>query len=123
VCWDAGQVSGVHDHGGAMGWTVMLQGALTSWGYEAVQDDEPVASGAKVFTLSDGRRLVESPPCRCAVGECAEFDAPNAIHRVGNVDPSGERAISLNVYSPPISRYTLFDLDSGTTQQCQPAAS
>jgi cysteine dioxygenase len=121
VCWGAGQVSGVHDHGGAMGWTVMLQGTLTSWAYEALRPGTPApADAATVFTLADGRQLVERAPSRCAVGECAEFDAPNAIHRVGNVDP--DPAISLNVYSPPIMQYTLFDLETGAAQECQPAS-
>jgi len=121
VCWDPGQVSGVHDHGGAMGWTVMLQGTLASWSYDTIGTSDSVPEGAvATWALADGRRLVEYAPTSCAAGQTAEFDAPNAVHRVGNVDPRGERAISLNVYSPPISRYTMFDLDAGTMHRCTP---
>ena len=121
VSWDAGQMSGVHDHGGAMGWTMMLQGTLASWSYETIRAGDPIPEGATAtWTLADGRRLVEYAPTSCAVGQTAEFDAPNVVHRVGNVDPSRQRAISLNVYSPPISRYTMFDLETGTMSECTP---
>jgi predicted metal-dependent enzyme (double-stranded beta helix superfamily) len=122
LCWSPGQISPAHDHGRSRGWTVVLEGELTTWGYQRVAARAPVPAGARTWSFEDGSSLVDLGITEVAgPGSLAAFDDEEVIHRVGNASASGPGAVSLNIYVPPITSYLVYDLDAGRIRPIQMA--
>ncbi|HEX2313988.1 MAG TPA: cysteine dioxygenase family protein [Thermomonospora sp.] len=81
ISWMPGQSTGLHDHGGSRGAFAVALGSLRE------QD------------LTAARTL--------SAGEYREF-GPDHIHEVGNV--SNAPAVSVHVYSPPLTSMNRYDL-------------
>ena len=89
LTWQQDNSTELHDHGGSCGAFRVLSGELTEF--------RPVLG-------PDGVRLGQH---RRAVGETVAF-GPRLVHDVHNVD--AEPAVSLHVYSPPLTSMTYYGL-------------
>ena len=81
--WAPGQHVGVHDHGGAAGTFVVVEGVLT--------EERPRARRGT-------RRL--------SAGDIGAVP-PHRLHDVGNRSAGG--ALSVHIYSPPLTTMTFYD--------------
>ena len=96
LCWLPGQATAVHDHGGSIGLSFVLSGALTEERWTPVAEGKPLALlGACQVTRGD-----------------AAVELLDTIHRVSN--RSAEPAVSLHFYSPPLTTLGAHDLALGT---------
>ena len=96
LCWLPGQATAVHDHGGSVGISFVLSGALTEERWS------PVAAGKPLSLAGE---------CQVTRGDAA-LELLDTIHRVSN--RSTEPAISLHVYSPPLTTLGAHDPALGT---------
>jgi len=95
LCWLPGQHTVVHDHGGSWGAMRILSGELFESRYVAAGEGQPL-------------RVTIEQTCGApaALGEGVE-----TIHR--NENRAGVPAISLHMYSPPLTVLNSFDLATG----------
>lgn len=89
LTWQQDNSTDLHDHGGSSGAFRVLSGALTEF--------RPVLG-------PDGVRLGQH---RRRSGEMVAF-GPRLVHDVHNID--AEPAVSLHVYSPPLTSMTYYEL-------------
>jgi len=99
LCWSAGQVSPVHDHGGSDGYIRVIEGVCEEVWYQC--DRGP---GNRVKT-TPGRRLIAKR------GDVSFINDELAWHTVGN--PSDQPLVTLHLYSPPIDSCQYIDAESG----------
>jgi cysteine dioxygenase len=97
VCWEAGQVSPVHNHQGQNCWMAVPIGRLAVQNYHLVRSDD---RGYCELRLAD--RVLMDPAHPSAV------DPAEPIHAVLNPDEHGQRATSLHVYSRPYDRCLVY---------------
>lgn len=95
LCWLPGQATAVHDHGGSVGVSVVLSGTLVEVRYEK-RGEGPLAIAGRA----------ECPPESAAVEQVA------TIHEIRN--ESRQPAVSLHMYSPPLTRLGAHDPALGT---------
>ena len=95
LCWLPGQSTAIHDHGGSVGISFVLSGSLT--------EERWMPDG-------DGRPLARAGDCQVTRGAAA-VEMLDTIHRVAN--RSDEPAVSLHVYSPPLTTLGAHDPDTG----------
>lgn len=103
ICWDRGQASPVHGHEGENCWARVEQGKLQFLNYR-----ETSREGARVTLTATGKPLNGKP---------GHVDGPADIHGVSNLIESGERAVSLHLYSRPYDECDIFDLEHGTVSK------
>ena len=96
LCWLPGQSTSVHDHGGSVGVSVVLTGSLAEIRYARRGEGLPLAIAGRG----------ECPAGTAAV-ECVE-----TIHEMRN--ESGCPAVSLHMYSPPLTVLGAHDPALGT---------
>jgi hypothetical protein len=94
LTWQQDNRTELHDHGGSSGAFRVVAGTLA--------EDRPRVSEAGGQTLTRARRRV---------GETVAF-GPRLVHDVHNLE--AVPAVSLHVYSPPLSAMTYYNLDDGT---------
>src|SRR4029077_17498014 len=87
IAWEAAADLELHDHGGSQGAFHVVEGAL-------VEAHTDLADPLPLRTLPIG------------TGESRQVPATR-VHRVWNPGPS--RAVSVHVYSPPLSSMTFYD--------------
>lgn len=87
IAWEPGADLELHDHGGARGSFHVVDGTL-------------VEAHSDLIGRAPLRRLL------VGVGEGSEITATR-VHRVWN--PGPDRAVSVHVYSPPLSAMTFYD--------------
>lgn len=93
IAWDVRQQTPIHDHGGQRGWLTVLDGELLATDYaKAGGGDESAVVALETTRLVAG----------AAVPETVDREA---IHSVGA--PEG-RAVSLHVYSHPLSEFRTY---------------
>lgn len=100
TCWDKGQYSPPHDHGGSTHWLKVLDGSLTEVQFEA--DSE------------EGRPL---RVCRSGVisADSVCFNGVNTIHSVMNENE--EKSFSINIYSPPYLQANYYDPETSVKKR------
>ena len=96
LCWLPGQGTSVHDHGGSVGVSVVLSGCLQERRWVRVREGEPLAAAGEMT---------------CVANE-ASVESLDTIHEMRNT--SAQPAISLHLYSPPLSRLGAHDPALGT---------
>jgi hypothetical protein len=79
--WENGQASLIHDHGRSSSWVKVIQGSLEEERFESLSSNEADES------------------CSLLLGSCSSTEE-GVVHRLSN--KSGERAVSLHIYSPPL---------------------
>jgi hypothetical protein len=95
LCWLPGQGTSVHDHGGCVGVSVVLMGTLHEIRYET-RGPGPLA-------------IAGSGDCRT---DEAAVELVDTIHEMRN--ESGRPAVSLHMYSPPLTVLGAHDPALGT---------
>jgi cysteine dioxygenase len=94
LCWAPGQFSPIHDHAGSTCAVRVIRGTASETVYqqtehEVLQQTSHWVAG-DVFGGSDGD-----------------------IHAVGNFAPDDTPLVTLHVYSPPLTRMSLYSLEDG----------
>jgi hypothetical protein len=91
IAWEAAADLELHDHGGSQGAFQVVDGALVEAHSDLV---EPAPLQTLLIGAGEGREVT-----------------PTRVHRVWN--PGPERAVSVHVYSPPLSSMTFYDDQPG----------
>lgn len=107
LCWDAGQVSRIHNHADQMCWMTVPVGKLRGQNFRAVEIDEKKGfcklKETDNFDLSD---------CLAAKVELEE-----PIHQILNLPEFNERAVSLHIYSKPFDTCFSYCRDTDTFKE------
>lgn len=110
LCWEPGQGTAIHNHGGCYGIVYVFEGDLAVDVYKRLDDGsrEGFAELATVVSMT------------AATGTLM-LDRAGSIHRIYNPATSKSRAISLHFYAGPLDTMEMFDLESGrvTTKPMQ----
>ena len=93
LCLKKGQVTPIHDHGGAIGATVIRGGSMTE----------------EIFNRQSGGLIVPISTRKAAIAEITTVDV-STIHRVSNVNREG--LITINIYFPPLTMMNIYNLEN-----------
>ena len=104
LCWEPGQETAVHNHGGQSCWVYVLDGQLSFRNYKWLGCDR---SNRKV-NLEEQSRIPMA-----AKGSMSVIDERDAIHRLKNDQKFDNRALSLHIYSKPITSCAVYDMETG----------
>ena len=107
ICWDAGQVSRVHNHYGQKCWMSVPVGALRVQNFKTVESD----------LIRGFCRLEKSDAFDMHVGRPARVEMEEPVHQVLNV--SDDKAVSLHVYSKPYDRCLIYSVPQNTFSEVQ----
>jgi cysteine dioxygenase len=100
LCWEPGQGTAVHNHGGSYGVVFVFEGELTVDCYVRLDDG----------SVPDQADLHCSVTALCPKGSLL-LDRRHSIHRL--VNRGDRRAVSLHFYAGPLDTMELFDLETG----------
>lgn len=110
LCWEPGQGTAIHNHGGCYGIVYVFEGDLSVDVYKRLDDGsrEGQAELANVVTMN------------VAAGSLM-LDRAGSIHRIYNRADSPSRAVSLHFYAGPLDTMEMFDRETGrvTTKPMQ----
>jgi cysteine dioxygenase len=98
LCWEPGHVTTVHDHGGSLNFIRVHRGRLTSRLFERV-DGGGLALASEETLVPAGSTSVDRPQ----------------IHQLANT--SGARLVTVHVYAPALTRLTVYDVETGSSEQ------
>lgn len=107
LCWLPGQKSAVHDHKESGCWMRVLQGNLTETRYHANHGNKDYDDP------SQWNKLEEKDSKEFSAGDVFYINNDLGVHRV--VNTGTELALSLHIYSPPITACSVW-LPSGEPQ-------
>lgn len=107
ICWDAGQVSRVHNHYGQRCWMSVPLGTLRVQNFKTLESDEK--SGFCRLETSDFFDMHVSQPAK------VEMDEP--VHQVLNI--TQEKAVSLHIYSRPYDRCLIYSVPQNSFSEVQ----
>jgi cysteine dioxygenase len=107
LCWDAGQVSRVHNHYGQKCWMSVPIGTLRVQNFNTLEQDD--GRGFCRLESSDSFDMHQAQPAK------VELDEP--VHQVLNV--SSERAVSLHIYSRPYDRCLIYSVPQNSFSEVQ----
>jgi cysteine dioxygenase len=107
ICWDAGQVSRVHNHYGQKCWMSVPIGTLKVQNFNTLECDE-----TRGFC-----RLETADSFDMKVGHPASVEMDEPVHQVLNV--SDEKAVSLHVYSRPYDRCLIYSVPQNSFSEVQ----
>jgi predicted metal-dependent enzyme (double-stranded beta helix superfamily) len=98
LCWEPGQYTAVHNHGGSFGVVYVYEGVIDVTTYGRV-DDGSEAGKAQLantgeYAIPAGGLLLDRRP---------------SIHRLGNHPSAPRRAVSLHFYAGPLDVMQIFD--------------
>lgn len=93
LCLKKGQATPIHDHGGAIGATVIRGGCMT----EELFDRRPDGMIALINTR------------KASINKITTVDI-STIHRVSNVDSEG--LVTINIYFPPLTVMNIYNLEN-----------
>ena len=98
LCFQKGQNTPIHDHGGSVGVAIIRQGVMT----EELFNKQPAGMLVSAFT----RRFFTE-----------EFSAVNltTIHRVSNAHTVG--LVMMNIYFPPLTLMNIYNLESAHVEK------
>jgi cysteine dioxygenase len=109
ICWDVGQVSSIHNHRDQNCWMAAAMGRLMVQNYRVISKD--VAAHRCHLEPTDLIELSAQRPCA--------VDPKEPVHSVFNPKESGERAVSLHVYSRPFDSCEVYSVEHGTCGDIQ----
>src|SRR5262245_18267411 len=89
ICWDAGQVSQIHNHHNQNCWMTIPVGKLRVQNFHVLEQEE--STGYCRLEPTSAFDIHCSMP--------AEVDPEEPVHQVLNLPEFGERAVSLHIYS------------------------
>ncbi len=91
ICWDAGQVSRVHNHSEQRCWMTVPLGKLRGQNFAVEEMDE-----ARGYC-----KLIETDTFDLAECLAAKVELEEPIHQILNLAEFNERAVSVHIYSKP----------------------
>lgn len=107
ICWEPGQVSRIHNHCGQKCWMTVPVGRLRGQNFAVDAIDESRGycklRETDTFELSD------------CVAAKVELEEP--IHQILNLAESGERAVSIHIYSKPFDRCLSYCRETDTFKE------
>lgn len=109
ICWEAGQVSAVHNHRGQSCWMAISYGKVQVQNFRLVHRDE--AAGACRLEPTTRFLIDAAAPC--------EVDPEEPIHLVANLAAFASRAVTLHIYSRPFDTCEVYDLKAGSYNDVQ----
>ena len=95
LCWEAGQATPIHDHGGEECWVKVIHGEFKETIYKFNKPGEIQTLRSTVSKKGDLSYMIDFM----------------GFHRLENI--SKKRSLSLHLYAKPIRNCQLFDEDSG----------
>jgi cysteine dioxygenase len=98
LCWQPGQRSTIHDHGGALNVTRVHSGTLTSRLF-SVQPAQPAALVSEETLVRGGLTCVDR----------------DQIHQLAN--ESDRDLVTVHVYAPPLRDITVYSAESAESEQ------
>ena len=104
ICWEAGQVSSVHNHRDQNCWMAAPIGRLRVENFRVEFQD--IEAGKCSLTASNTVEMTATHPCA--------VDPKEPVHRVVNPREVNQRAVSLHVYSRPFDSCVVYSPDQGT---------
>jgi len=107
LCWEIGQSSPIHDHHGQTGWIYLATGKLFVQDYR-IEERDSVCRTCRVVPTSSAELGVHGD---------ALVDKEEEVHKVSNLGRYNQRAISLHVYSKPVSTCEIYLPEKGTYQE------
>eukprot|EP00297_Palpitomonas_bilix_P018004 CAMPEP_0113882496 /NCGR_PEP_ID=MMETSP0780_2-20120614/8995_1 /TAXON_ID=652834 /ORGANISM="Palpitomonas bilix" /LENGTH=199 /DNA_ID=CAMNT_0000869533 /DNA_START=114 /DNA_END=713 /DNA_ORIENTATION=- /assembly_acc=CAM_ASM_000599 len=96
LCWNKGQASAAHDHGGSNCWMKCLHGNMRE----------------NLYKNEEGKPLEILKKTDLTEGGLAYIHDSIGLHKVENLD-SDDVAVSLHIYSPPINKCKKFSTKTG----------
>lgn len=93
LCWEKGQKTPIHDHGGEECWVKVINGTLKE----------------TLYKKDGSKNLTELNTSISEKGNISYMIDFMGYHRLENI--SGHRAISLHLYAKPIKNCNVFDPD------------
>ncbi|CAG7835243.1 unnamed protein product [Allacma fusca] len=106
VCWKGGQKSPIHDHADSHCFMKTLAGTLTEIRYDWPKDN------------TDPQALDETSQTNLEHNEVCYMSDALGLHSMGIAD-NVDTAVSLHLYSPPISSCQVFDPRTGNASKCR----
>jgi cysteine dioxygenase len=91
ICWEKGQITPIHDHGGEECWVKVVQGELKETIYKMDGAGELNKVKSSNLKAGDVSYMIDFMGCHC----------------LGNL--TGDRCMSLHLYAKPIRNCQLFD--------------
>jgi hypothetical protein len=104
LCWEVGQASAIHNHRDQNCWMAAAMGQLLVQNYRVISKD--VAAHRCQLEPTDLIELNAQRPCA--------VDPREPVHSVFNPKESGERAVTLHVYSRPFDSCEVYSVEQGT---------
>ena len=95
LCWEKGQVTPIHDHGGEQCWVHIIQGEFRETIYNMDESGEFNVVKTNISNTGDVTYMSDFMGC----------------HRLENL--SDTRSMSLHLYAKPIRNCNMFDEDKG----------
>lgn len=95
LCWENGQITPIHDHGGEECWVRIVKGNFKE----------------TIFQIDDKGDLKKIKTTESAVGDISYMKDFMGFHSLENLDDS--RSMSLHLYAKPIRNCQLFDEKAG----------
>jgi cysteine dioxygenase len=95
ICWEPGQSTPIHDHGGEKCWVYVMEGAIKEILYDKVADGEPMVKRSTTSKVGDVSFISDVMGC----------------HSLEN--PTDSRACTLHLYAKPIRNCNVYDESIG----------
>jgi cysteine dioxygenase len=103
LCWLPGHRTAIHDHNGSYGAIRICEGAMAE----------------EIFALNEAGEVVFVETHKRAAGEVTGTDVPD-IHRIGSVEGSEQRMVTIHIYAPPLRVINTYQLGSAEVGTCWP---
>jgi cysteine dioxygenase len=94
LCWEPGQITPIHDHGGEECWVRVIEGEFRE----------------KIFKMDDSGELQTIKSSTSKAGDISYMVDFMGCHSLENL--SSTRSMSLHLYAKPIRNCNIFDVDS-----------
>jgi cysteine dioxygenase len=98
ICWEVGQCSQIHNHHNQNCWMAIPIGRLRVQNFRVVEQKD--GAGYCRLEPTNGFDIHRLMP--------AEVDPEEPVHQVLNLAESGQRAVSLHIYSRPFNRCLVY---------------
>lgn len=98
ICYGPGQRTSIHDYDSETAWVRTVMGEVVEERFQSEGDG--------------GIRLRQAS--RLSTGEVVALERGNSIHRFSNAGMA--RAITLNLYAPPMNQWRVYDEQTGTAE-------
>ena len=95
LCWEPGQKTPIHDHGGEECWVAVIEGEFKETIYQLNNDDELKVVKSAIAKTNDVTYMIDFM----------------GFHRLENL--SNKRSMSLHMYAKPIRSCNMYDEKSG----------